>query len=539
MSRFIQLHLLTAYPPANLNRDDMGSPKTAKMGGYDRLRVSSQCLKRTWRTSDIFENSIAKGIRTKMIGKYAFEKLSEFPSLTKADKETIAKDIASFFGSLKKNSLEMDTLAFISDSEQANIDKVIHGFRNGLSGVESVVFGVTLFKTLSSDIQASVEKLIRILKGDNELALLKEGWDKPKGLQAIMVDKKLKTPEDTIYGYISKIIEKSDEWLDEISGDQRIPDDQIELFFAKEYVKLTKEIIKKLSLGGTMLATKAAKDIEYGELKHNNPIKLCEGWEEQIKTWIENVRGSEDNDVTSDDNIQRLKLLVSPGAIPKNAILTNEHTNADIALFGRMLADSPKYNVEAACQVAHAISVHPVVIEDDYFTAVEEMNQYRDDAGAAHIDETRFAAGLFYSYICINRDLLIRNLINDFSEDIDINDAKYADERELANRAIRALTEAAVKVAPTGKQNSFASRAYASYVLAEKGDQQPRSLSVAYLKPINHRENDDFIRDAITALVNQRDGFDQVYGACADHRCELNVPDKTGSLEQLLKFVGE
>ncbi|WP_197488574.1 type I-E CRISPR-associated protein Cas7/Cse4/CasC, partial [Methylomonas koyamae] len=45
MSRFIQLHLLTAYPPANLNRDDQGSPKTAKMGGYDRLRVSSQCLK--------------------------------------------------------------------------------------------------------------------------------------------------------------------------------------------------------------------------------------------------------------------------------------------------------------------------------------------------------------------------------------------------------------------------------------------------------------------------------------------------------------
>jgi CRISPR system Cascade subunit CasC len=58
MSRFIQLHLLTAYPPANLNRDDQGSPKTAKMGGYDRLRVSSQCLKRTWRTSDMFQAAV-------------------------------------------------------------------------------------------------------------------------------------------------------------------------------------------------------------------------------------------------------------------------------------------------------------------------------------------------------------------------------------------------------------------------------------------------------------------------------------------------
>ena len=46
MTTFIQLHLLTAYAPANLNRDDSGRPKTAFMGGVERLRVSSQSLKR-------------------------------------------------------------------------------------------------------------------------------------------------------------------------------------------------------------------------------------------------------------------------------------------------------------------------------------------------------------------------------------------------------------------------------------------------------------------------------------------------------------
>ena len=55
MSRFLQLHLLTNYPPANLNRDDTGRPKTALMGDAQRLRVSSQCNKRAWRTSDVFE----------------------------------------------------------------------------------------------------------------------------------------------------------------------------------------------------------------------------------------------------------------------------------------------------------------------------------------------------------------------------------------------------------------------------------------------------------------------------------------------------
>ncbi|SVJ78231.1 CRISPR-associated protein [Klebsiella pneumoniae] len=42
MTTFIQLHLLTAYPAANLNRDDTGAPKTVMLGGATRLRISSQ-----------------------------------------------------------------------------------------------------------------------------------------------------------------------------------------------------------------------------------------------------------------------------------------------------------------------------------------------------------------------------------------------------------------------------------------------------------------------------------------------------------------
>lgn len=237
-------------------------------------------------------------------------------------------------------------------------------------------------------------------------------------------------------------------------------------------------------------------------------------------------------------------LLLPEGKGPNNdelELLREKMHAVDIALFGRMLASKPAYNVEAACQVAHAISVHPIVIEDDYFTAVDDLNSGLEDLGAAHIGETRFAAGLFYSYVCINRELLIQNL--------DSN-------AELAKKAIRALTEAAVKVAPEGKQNSFASRAYASYVLAEKGTQQPRSLSVAYLKPINHRENDDFIHASIDALINQKNCFDEVYGKCGkshipynqgesfckecglDHY-EINVPKRQGTLSELLNFVGE
>ena len=50
--RFLQLHTLTSYPASLLNRDDAGFAKRIPFGGAVRTRVSSQCLKRHWRTSD-------------------------------------------------------------------------------------------------------------------------------------------------------------------------------------------------------------------------------------------------------------------------------------------------------------------------------------------------------------------------------------------------------------------------------------------------------------------------------------------------------
>ncbi len=51
-SRFIQIHTLTSYPAVLLNRDDAGLAKRIPFGGAVRTRISSQCLKRHWRTVD-------------------------------------------------------------------------------------------------------------------------------------------------------------------------------------------------------------------------------------------------------------------------------------------------------------------------------------------------------------------------------------------------------------------------------------------------------------------------------------------------------
>ena len=344
MSQFIQLHTLTSYAPSNLNRDDLGRPKTAKMGGFERLRVSSQSQKRHWRTSELFEQAMAGklGIRTKRFGQTVFDALIALNVKEKSATKW-AGLIAGQFGKLKKDSLDIEQLTHISPVEQ-----------------------------------------------DLALSLV------------------------------------------------------------------------------TVIA-------------------------------------QEDREPTTDE----LKALKS------------QQTAVDIALFGRMLASAPEFNVDAACQVAHAISVHQVTIEDDYFTAVDDLNDGKTDSGSAHIGEAGFAAALFYNYICINKTQLIENLSGD---------------EILANAAIAALTEAAVKVSPTGKQNSFASRAYASYVMAEKGQQQPRSLSVAFLKPVNDQ---DMATAAINAISKQAINFDKVYGACADSRYEVNAMIGEGSFVELCQFVTE
>ena len=202
-------------------------------------------------------------------------------------------------------------------------------------------------------------------------------------------------------------------------------------------------------------------------------------------------------------------------------LLRKPRQAADIAMFGRMLASSPAFNVEAAVQVAHAITIHKVAVEDDYFSAVDDLSRGEEDVGAGHIGEAGFGAGVFYLYLCINRELLLENLGNDAT---------------LTTKTLEALVHAVTKVSPTGKQNSFASRAYAAYALAEKGDQQPRSLAQAFLKPVT---GGDMLERAINELTKRYQNFDTVYGACADSRYQFNVETGTGSINELVKFVTE
>ena len=138
------------------------------------------------------------------------------------------------------------------------------------------------------------------------------------------------------------------------------------------------------------------------------------------------------------------------------------------ALFGRMVTSDVEANIDAAVHVAHAFTVHREESESDYFTVVDDLRRIEDDPGADHIGETELTCGLFYGYVVVDRDILLRNLAGD---------------SVMAGEVCRRLIHLIATVTPGAKLGSTAPYGYASWMMAEAGDRQPRSLAEAFRSP--------------------------------------------------------
>src|SRR5262249_33379271 len=141
---------------------------------------------------------------------------------------------------------------------------------------------------------------------------------------------------------------------------------------------------------------------------------------------------------------------------------------ADLALFGRMIANLPERNVEAACQVAHAISTNKMEMEFDFYTAVDDLKP--EDTAAAHMLGTvEFHSACFYRYANVDTTQLLTNLGRD---------------ADLARGTLQAFLRASVAAIPTGKQNSMAAHNPPSLVLIVVRERGQWNLANAFLKPI-------------------------------------------------------
>jgi len=190
----------------------------------------------------------------------------------------------------------------------------------------------------------------------------------------------------------------------------------------------------------------------------------------------------------------------------------------DIALFGRMLAEKPELGLEAACQVAHAISTHRVTMEMDFFTAVEELSQY-DEPGAAMMGFTGFDSACFYRYARIDWEQLVQNLNNDAN---------------LARRTVEGFLRAAVAAVPSGKQSSFAAHNPPSLLLAVvREDGMGWSLANAFERPVSPRRGSGLIAPSIAALDAYWSRLCQIYGTNTLVRTAAMALDPDLPLESL------
>ena len=169
----------------------------------------------------------------------------------------------------------------------------------------------------------------------------------------------------------------------------------------------------------------------------------------------------------------------------------------DIALFGRMLAEQPELGLEAACQVAHAISTHRVTMEMDFYTAVDDLNP-ADTAGAGMMGFTGFDSACFYRYARIDWKQLVKNLNGD---------------TDLARRTVEGFLRAAVAAVPSGKQNAFAAYNPPSFLLAVvRKDGMGWSLANAFERPVRPRNDGGLVAPSVAVLDAYWGNLCRVYG---------------------------
>lgn len=199
---------------------------------------------------------------------------------------------------------------------------------------------------------------------------------------------------------------------------------------------------------------------------------------------------------------------------------------ADVALFGRMVADDKTMNVEAACQVAHSISTHEVVTDIDYFTAVDDLNP-ESETGAGMIGQVELNGSCHYRYLNVDIGGLRKNL---------------GYNRDLTAATVDGFVAAAVLAIPTGKQNSFAAHNPPYYVKAVlRDDGQLWSLAGAYSRPVRLARDGDtgFEEESVRRLEDYFARLSDAYGLSPNAHTEtLHIgSDNSASLTDLRERI--
>lgn len=223
--------------------------------------------------------------------------------------------------------------------------------------------------------------------------------------------------------------------------------------------------------------------------------------------------------VESDDKLTKTAVKKLKEEVGERTGINKRPTDAvDMALFGRMTTDKANtfMKVDASMQVSHPIATHTTVTETDYFTAVDDWKVENNIPGSAHINELDFNSAVYYKYFSCNLDGLTANLGGK-------EDPEGA--RAAALDALETVFDAACRVTPTGKQNSFASHSLADVaLLVVRPENVPCSLVTAFERAVPATA-DGYTAESARAMLARYDRIRGGYALDGDRAALFSLLD--------------
>jgi CRISPR system Cascade subunit CasC len=194
----------------------------------------------------------------------------------------------------------------------------------------------------------------------------------------------------------------------------------------------------------------------------------------------------------------------------------------DIALFGRMVAQVPKMNIEAASSFSHAISTHKITNEIDFFTAIDDFHPEDSyQTGSAHMDSLEFNSATYYRYVSLDLGQLVETMGGDY---------------DLV-KAIGAFIKALYVAVPSARQTTQSGSNLWDYarVYVRKGQR----IQASFDEPVKAK-GEGYLKPSIEALSGFLEKKEQLSGSLFGKIAEFTWGlDESFNIDELIAGVIE
>lgn len=273
------------------------------------------------------------------------------------------------------------------------------------------------------------------------------------------------------------------------------------MFFSKaEYDAIADAISQSEDVKGAVDALEEA----LGRLKSlDDEIKDCKD-----KKQVDELKKKKET-VTKDGDkaLKAMGKILEKGPIAKTIKSAQLKDAADIALFGRMVANDPSLKIDGASMFAHILSTHKADNEIDFFAAVDDLN--KDESGAGMTSTLEFNSATYYRFAALNLD--------DLANADHLGDAVFEDGTEdrtveTRKKVVKTFLQATIHAIPSARKTTMNGNTLPVYVLGvvrEKG--HPIQLVNAFENPVRPSLN-GFAIESINRLNQEYADIAETWG---------------------------